>query len=63
MVRNDRVDAFARAQLLEPVMLAGGVGAEAIDRHHRRHAKPAHIGKVPGEVGKAFFECGDIFFA
>ena len=44
-------------------MLARGVGAEAVDRHHRRHTELADIGEMAGEIGKALFERGDIFLA
>ena len=44
-------------------MLARGVGAEAVDRHHRRHAELAQIGEMAGEVGKAAFERRDVFLA
>ena len=60
MIGDDRLDAFGRAQLLKSFVFAGGVSAEAVDRDDRRHAELADIGKMAGEIGKAFFECLDI---
>ena len=38
-----------------------GIGAEAIDRHHHRHAELLQIIEMASKVGKAALERSDVF--
>ena len=63
MVGDDRLDAFGRAQFLQLFVFFRSIGAETVDRDHRRHAELPDIGEMAREIGEALFECPDILFA
>src|SRR5204862_2058969 len=60
VVSDYRLDTFLGAQLLEPAELGIGIGAEAIDRHHRRYAEPPQILEMALQIGKALLNRRDI---
>ncbi len=60
MVGDHRLDPHPGAQLLQPAKLGFGIGAEAVDRDHRRNPEPAQVFERALQIGEALFDGRDI---